>query len=436
MYIKKIVLVLFILFFADHHLISADEQPEVTLKQAVQEVLKTHPTILAEKSYKKTMDRAADITRADLFPSIDISMGGGYQEYRYQDDSLSRNNDYLLRNEQNLTLSQLLFDNSSTINKLRAAKNQAEAAKNSVLHTTDGIAMKAVEAFLNVLLYRQYIEVLTKNIADHEKIFNRINMQYNIGTGTLADVQQAKLRVATARTELMEQKSSLESANAKYKEIFNEFPKNLIMPERPNIENIEDEAQLIEQALLNNKKVITLSKQIEAKKAELDSAKALYSPIFTLDLSAVRNENQPNFDDSTIDYRAMINMKYNIFRGFADKSKIKEVQENLKYAEFKQKGYIREVETNVKKYLNELRASSLRLPLLKNNVQTNIVLLDAYMEQFDMGKRNLLALLDARDELCDNIVLWVNCEVDYILSYFHLLTVTNRLLDTLQITMD
>ena len=435
MYIKKFFLILFILLFADNQLVLADKEPEITLKQAVRNVLKTHPTILAEKAYKKAVDRAADITRANLFPSVDISLGGGYQEYRYQDSSLSQNNDYLLRNEQSLTLSQLLFDNFSTSNKVKAAHNQAQAAQNSVLHTSEEIAMKAVEAFFNVLLYRKHIEVITKNISDHEKIFNRINTQYNIGTGTLADVQQAQLKLATAQTELIEQQLSLESAVAVYKEIFNELPKKLIMPERPQIEDIENEAQLIEMALLNNKKINTLSKQIEAKKAELNSAKALYSPTLTLDLSAVRNENQPNFDDSTIDYRAMLNMKFNIFRGFADKSKIKEAQENLTYAEFKKKEYIREVKANVKKYFHMFRASSLRLPLLRENVQTNLILLESYMEQFDMGKRNLLALLDARDELSENIITLLNSQIDYMLSYFRILAVTNRLLVTLQITI-
>jgi outer membrane protein, adhesin transport system len=435
MCIKKFILIFFILIFFDNQLGLADELPGITLKQAVQDVLKTHPTILSEKAYKNAMDRAADITRANLFPSIDINLGGGYQEYRYHNNTLLHN-DYLLRNEQNLTLSQLLFDNSSVRNKLKAANNQAEAAHTTVLYTSEEIAMNAIESFLNVLLYRKHIDVVTQNITNHETIFNKIKTQYDVGTSPLADVQQAQLRLATAQTELIEQKLNLESANAIYKEIFNKLPGNLIMPERPSIENMENEAQLIELALLNNKQITTLSKRIEAKQAELSAARALYSPVLTLDLSAVRNENQPNFDETIIDYRAMLNMKYNIFRGFADKSKIQEAHENLKYAELKKEEYIREVEANVKKYINMFKTSSLRLPLLRSNVQTNIILLESYMEQFDMGRRNLLALLDARDELCDNIIILVNCEIDYMLSSFKLLAVIGKLLDTLYITVD
>ena len=58
----------------------------------------------------------------------------------------------------------------------------------------------------------------------------------------------------------------------------------------------------------------------------------------------------------------------------------------------------------------------------------------SYQQQFKLGQRSLLDLLDTENELFQSRQAFVNAEFDQVLAQYRLLNATGQLLDSLRVT--
>ena len=100
-------------------------------------------------------------------------------------------------------------------------------------------------------------------------------------------------------------------------------------------------------------------------------------------------------DDET----AVIKMSYNLYRGGADRAKMKEAVARINAAEQALVALRRSITQDVSILWNDLEDLSIRIEYLQVHVTSTEEVLEVYLEQLAIGKRTLLDVLDIQNEL-------------------------------------
>ena len=118
-----------------------------------------------------------------------------------------------------------------------------------------------------------------------------------------------------------------------------------------------------------------------------------------LALGATRNDDMDGSPGANDDETAVIKMSYNLYRGGADRAKMKEAIARINGAEQALIALRRSITQDVSILWNDLEDLSIRIEYLQLHVTSTEEVLAVYLEQLAIGKRTLLDVLDIQNEL-------------------------------------
>lgn len=95
----------------------------------------------------------------------------------------------------------------------------------------------------------------------------------------------------------------------------------------------------------------------------------------------------------------MVNIQYNLYRGGADIARSKEFKEQINEQLEQLRQREREVEEDVRVSWADRQTQQESIANLEKQVDANQQTKDVYQQQFDIGQRGLLDLLDAANDL-------------------------------------
>jgi len=184
----KVVLVtqrLFILFLLTFTCVTQ----AYTLQEAVDHTLATSPDFLISTTTRDVANKRLRESYAGYLPTLDMAAGWGGQ---YTNNPVTRASNpanvlgigiessssdgtrTLTRTEFSLIASQMLFDGMGVYHDVQGHKAQVRAESWRVNSSAQEIALSAAEAFLEVSLRRELLEVTRENLSAHERIFLQI----------------------------------------------------------------------------------------------------------------------------------------------------------------------------------------------------------------------------------------------------------------------
>ncbi len=123
-------------------------------------------------------------------------------------------------------------------------------------------------------------------------------------------------------------------------------------------------------------------------------------------------------------------MRWNLYRGGADSARIREFKHRLAEASDSLRINERRVAEDARVSWNAIEVSQQNVQILSQNVEANLRTRDVYAQQFDIGQRGLLDLLDADNELFlsrDNLI---TARYGEIFATYRLLATMGELVDT------
>ncbi len=406
-----------------------------TLVDVVRKTLETNPDVRISISTKLAADHELTQARAGYFPSIDLQAGYGKQRSdNYTTFSRSGGAIDLDRQEASLTLTQMLFDGFDTRNESLKRAAKLDAAAWRVQESSENMGLKAIEVFLEYFRRHELAELAKDNLVIHQKTHKQINELFTQGAGRKADVQQSESREALASSNLEHAQGFILDAEANYLKVVGEMPKNLSAPEHQSIrENLPK----------NNDMALTLTSQhptLKAFQAELEAAQAAHDqsrapmmPRLDLELEASKNKNLDGIEYKNDDARAMLKLRYNLFKGGAHQAKMKETAERLNLAKENLIRAQRALEEETRLAWNALQTVGKRLNYLQQQVFSAEAVTDSYKQQFKLGQRSLLDVLDSESELYNAKSALISARYTEAFGMYRLLAATGRLLPTLKI---
>jgi outer membrane protein, adhesin transport system len=411
-----------------------------SVEDSIRAALATNPEVGAVAADREAIDQELRQARAEYLPSIDVRGAAGPE---YTDSPATRHrrdrgrnagdSQTLLRLESQLTLTQMLFDGFATQSEVQRQTARVDSAAYRVQETAEFIALDAVEAHLDVLRNQALLELARENVAQHQRILGQVSLLERQGAGSIGDVRQAESRLAEAQNALAVATGNLRDAFAFYQAVVGSRPGDLEDPLAPIAALPESEEASAAAASVTSPTVLIADADIDVAKAELRAARAGYYPNFDLELGASAGEDLDGIEGSDVGAQALVVLRYNLFRGGGDIAREREGFARLREAREALRTAQRDAEEEARVAFNALTTARARVAALTRGVEAQRATRDIYAQQFDLGQRGLLDLLDAENELFNGRSNLVTADFTELFAVYRVLAVIGTLLETLDI---
>ncbi|MCH9051830.1 MAG: TolC family outer membrane protein [Proteobacteria bacterium] len=367
----------------------------VTLEEAVRQAVNTNPDVRFLASERRAVDHELRQARAGYLPLFDIRAAAGPE----WSDRPSVDDKWLLRTESQATVRQLLFDGFATASEVERQRARVGSAAQRVHDSAQTTALNAVLAYLEVLRSQSLVEIAEDNAKAHAASFADVKRLADAGRGNVGDVRQTEARLASARASLVRTQGRLADTEANYIRVVGSPPSNLVRPSFSDSAMPTSRDGAVALALRNNPAVAVAQADIDTAKAELKATNAPFMPRLDLELGTQQNNNIDGVVGREQDFTALVVLRYNLYAGGGDTARRKEFVERLAASRDRLDRAKRRVAEETRLAWNGRKTAAGRAARVGEEVAADEGVVDAYRQQFLIGQRDLLDLLDAQNEL-------------------------------------
>jgi adhesin transport system outer membrane protein len=401
-----------------------------TLQDTIRATIANNPELGVVKADRHAVDQELRQARGGYLPSVD-ARGMFGPAYTKNDTTRSESNGASgtwNRSEAQIKLSQMLWDGHAVQSEVERQSARANSATYRVEESAEFLALGATEAHLEVLRHQEILRLNEANLEAHRRILRQVEELERGGGGDIADVQQTLSRLAEAEASLARARGALADAAASYQQIVGEPPQRLTLDPLPaaDLPAAADAAALA--ASVESPTVRIAASDVDVAAAELRGTRANYYPRFDLELTGAAGNDLAGQDDSSYDASALLVLRYNLFRGGADIAREREAFHRVNEARSALEQARRRAEEEARLSFSALETAQARTVALRAKAEAQRRTRDAYAQQFEVGQRDLLDVLDAENELFLARVGLVTAEYTERFAVYRLLAVVGDLL--------
>ncbi|HEY3300806.1 MAG TPA: TolC family outer membrane protein [Methylophilaceae bacterium] len=391
---KTIIAMSVAMTFTSAHMSYADEAA-VGLKDVVERAVITNPEIENKFHAFKASQQEKNVAKGGYYPRADVTA-----TFREQEKPLPNvNNTDVPDRQTQLVLKQMLFDGFATRSEVRRLDHAANSRYFELQSMMQNIALEVTRNYIDVLRYRQLESYAKDNYVAHRQLFDRISERVNAGVGKRVDLEQASGRLALAEANLLTESTNLQNVNARYQRLTGELPAANLMPIGLTKDGVgASPTEALQIAFRKNPDLQGAIENIVATQSEVDGKRSKYLP--RLDLQATKNlDVSDNGKNSTLAADVLqLTASINLFNGFSDKANISQSAERLNASQdFRDKACVDTRQAVVVAY-NDINVLTDQLTYRNEHQQSIERAREAYRNQYDIGQRTLLDLLDTENE--------------------------------------
>lgn len=399
--------------------LGADRVPDAVARSAFGQHIAR--AVMAEPALaRSTADiRAAraDQRAADGAFRPDLSVGVSAETRVIRSDSTSDAGPFL-------RVSQLVYDAGAARSDQTAAEARVLQSRAQQIEAGARIALEAVEVYKRLLTNRRLLAIAEDNLRVLRGFAGQIEERAERGAGSTADRLIARSRVADAETQRADAQAQLERAEAAFRRLFGDIPPDLPQPERaPPLP--AGEADVLDQ-----------SPRLRAANATLKAAEA--------DLAAARARRQPGVELGATGRRASggggdlaldLTLNYSLDTRGERRAAIDAAQARLDAALAERDTLRRDVREALAFVRTDQTAGEARVIAARQAAASNAASVDAAREQFGIGRRSMVDLLDAQRDYVRAEETLIRAELERFLTDYAALALTGDILDLFDITL-
>lgn len=402
-----------------------------TLDRVVERTLLSHPEVRARYHEFQSAQEGQVVARGGYFPRINATASYGH-EHRHGGSGLSSQT--WEGDGHGLELRQLIFDGFRVSNDVRQAGFEKLARFYDVLAVSDTTAFAAVEAYIDVQRYRHLESLARQNLTLHEDTLSQIGRRVQAGVGRRVDLEQASGRRALAHSNLMTETANLLDVQQRYLRITGMFPAEFLQAVPDVAERLPVSPDNFNESLRRNPALLSKQAILQASQAGIASSKAAFSPTFELVASTgLGQAGSPSGQRDVRGSSVELVMRYNLFSGGADAARVRQTTAQSYAARDIRDYTCRNTQQDLAIAWSNIVSLSERLPYLREHEIATARVRDAYRQQFQIGERSLMDLLDTENELFDARRELANATHDVSLARYRWLSLSHALLPVLSL---
>jgi adhesin transport system outer membrane protein len=404
---------------------------------SVDSTLEKNPRLMELKRNREAVQNELKQTKGRYYPRVDLNAGIGTDSHSdLGTRSRDEENDFDTRTEASLRLVQPLYQGGETRSLVEKQTAKLDSVNYRVYDNAESLALDAIIAHMEVWRQRRLLELTELNIRIHERILDQIAERQKAGAGSSADVVQAKGRLALTRSSQIQIAGALESARVNYYRVVGRYPEKLILPDNFRLLAPSSADQAIDTAQGCNPKLAAFAEDIRAARSEIDVRKSSFFPKLNLELSTTYEDQVESSTSYTHNNAAMIRGRWNLYNGGSDTAaRDAAASRKLELVSARQDLFQKIVE-QIRGTWSQYLTSGQQMKTYTEAVLYNKKTRDAYQQQFVVGQRSLLDVLDSENELFQSSSQRTTAKANEIVAVYRLLALSGCLLTSLEMDVE
>jgi len=398
-----------------------------TLEQALSQAYQANPTLNAQRAATRVTDEQVPQALAGFRPNVSAGAAAGIDYSRTRSSFGTTTSGTVHPYNYGVTVTQNLFTGFRTVNQTRAAETQVLGARETLRNTEQNVLLSAVIAYMDVLLNDAVVELQRQNLEALNEQLRATRDRFDVGELTRTDVAQAEARVAQAESQLSAARAQANAARAAYRRDIGSEPRRL-SPARP-VEHLVPKS--LNAALAagdqQHPAIAAARHGVDAAQLLVKVAEGALLPILDLEGSVSKSHDPSLSVDSVTDASVFARLSVPIYQGGAEYSQIRQSKETLGQRRLESDVTRDEVRAAVIQSFGLLAASRFQVEAAQSQVNAAQIALNGVQEEYRVGQRTTLDVLNAQAELVSARVALVTAQRDRVVNSYSLLAAVGRL---------
>jgi adhesin transport system outer membrane protein len=383
--------------------------PVSDFKEAVTQAVLSNPQVNASWYNFEAVREAERAARGGFLPSVDVTSEIGRED---RETPLVDFGTYS-RDASRLSITQMLFDGFATREEVRRLGYSKLSQYYELQRASQEIALEAARAYLDTVRYQQLVKYAEDNYVVHRQVYDKIAERTGSGISQGVDLEQAAARIALAESNLLTEMTNLHDVRTRFQRVVGTLPADkLSMPAVPSSMIPDLRSAALNLAYEQSPELDAAIENLRASQAALNATNAPMMPRVDLRYRNEIEHDTDGFDGKFEEEAVEVVLSYNLFRGGADSARKREFYNLYNAAMEERKQACLNVRQNTMIAFNDIKALEQQVLFLDRNRISQDRTRRAYLDQFDIGQRTLLDLLDSQNEYFDTQRAYTSAEVD------------------------
>ncbi len=417
-------------------LLSAAPAFAVDLREAVQTALNSNPEIRQAVHNKEATYEELEQARGQYRPRLDLRLSAGLRNLRNPTRrSIGLADDVLKPVEAELVADQLLLDAGGRAAELRRQAARTDGAAARIEERSEFVALNVARNYIDYLLQQRLVAIAEDNATFHERLAADLREGVSRGSISIADQQQAEERLQAARARVTEAREDLDTAGIAFQTLTGLPIDSVTMP--PDLSGALPQTLPVAEDLArqNNPRVQEALADLSAAREVVRSARSEAAPRLNAEGRARIGNDVDGFSGRTRDLQANLVMRWTLYNGGIKEANIREQQRRADEAHARLFQTQREAEEDVRSAWSRLQNQSRLVGELETQSRVADDLLLSYREQFNVGRRSLLDVLDAQNTRQNVQAQAESARMARLFAQYRVLASANRLIEALNVNM-
>ena len=369
----------------------------IALKEVLAETSGRHPEIREALSNYRSVLAERSIAASGYWPTVGTEIAGGPESTKGPGTD-DRQED-LTAFSATLYARQNLYAGGGTDAFVKETDARVQAAAYEVLTVANQVFLETAEAYIQVLQARELLAYAGENANAQESILAQVREKTESGFNRVSDLYNAESRLALSRANYISKQQDLNQAIVRFHRQFGRFVKPVsFKAPLPSFSLPGTVEKTVAIALDTHPALKVAEFNIQVRRHSHQRARAAYWPTLDLELQGRHSSDSGGTKGETDAAAAQLKLNYTLLDGGRRKG---EVGRNYGFVKKEyERSYIerRNVNQAVRLAWNIYQAEQHKQKFLQEHIALSAQTLDAFKEEYFVGRRTLLDLLNMENE--------------------------------------
>jgi len=294
----------------------------------------------------------------------------------------------------------MLYDFGKVSGAVKQSEAQVLRQQAMVLKQLDAVALEAAQAVVQVHRYQTLLDIAKDQVQAVEKVMETAQLRASAGISTQSDPIQAESRVDSARANRLQVQTQLAQWRERLRTLLGGAVPQMIAPLPDQLARSIPMDIVPDDGLLPD--VLVARAERQAATAQIDIARAQRYPTLSLDASANKAMAGTNANASErggLNHSIALNLSSVLYQGGALDAQVRSAIAAEEAAGQRVETARLRAGDQTRSFREQIIGAQARLGALASRKRTIAIARDLYREQYKLGTRSILDLLNAEQEI-------------------------------------
>ena len=396
----------------------------VTMDEMVQETLEKNPNMQKDIGNYRAVKYDLDKAKSGWKPTVDFKADVGYEytDRKYDSNQGLDSEQDLVRNSASIVATENLFEGFATESDINEQKSRIVSSRFNTLQNANTLALRASEVYIEVLRQKSLLDLLEENVNSHERIYGLIREKTEAGSGRRSDVEQSEGRLALAYSNYIAQLNNYQDAIVNFERVYGKALTATALEEPVAPALPADTYEGLWTIAQRYNPTLRLERSnIAVQQSRYKKDKGNYYPTVDAELAAGRDQNVQGYEGTNVNARGMLKLYYNLYRGGSDEALR---LQNLEYISVQKESFNeqqRAIREKLKLAWLAHQITFRQIRCIRMHVEYAKKTAESYAQEYQLGRRSIVDLLNAELEYNDARKQLRNAESDVLFARFRIL---------------